>query len=240
GLEFSEVRLIYNAQDFTHYVKALHQYRNSDQSWPYLPMGWSNPSFDDKDWIDLPLPTASPGHSDGPFESLHYNSFWYDEYNGYLMRFPIYLSKIASGAEFFFSTVHDDNFALFVNGLMVESLEGWSSTPAGCTWATTATRYEIPSSSFKVGKNVVAVYMQQNYGGAYFDFELTATGVTVGARLQGDVNGDGEVNVQDVTALITYILGTTPPNFNVDNANVNGEGEIDVQDVTALINLILK
>ena len=56
----------------------------------------------------------------------------------------------------------------------------------------------------------------------------------------GDCNGDGEVDVKDVTALITYILGTTPPNFNVDNANVNGEGEIDVQDVTALINLILK
>ena len=56
----------------------------------------------------------------------------------------------------------------------------------------------------------------------------------------GDVNGDEEIDVKDVTALITYILGTTPANFVLDNANINGEGEIDVQDVTALINLILK
>ena len=59
--------------------------------------------------------------------------------------------------------------------------------------------------------------------------------------LLGDVNGDGEINVQDVTALITYILGTTPVDFVVENANVNQDpdGNIDVQDVTALINMIL-
>ncbi|MBR5102074.1 MAG: hypothetical protein IK092_03015, partial [Muribaculaceae bacterium] len=50
---------------------------------------------------------------------------------------------------------------------------------------------------------------------------------------------DGEVDVKDVTALISYILGTTPTDFVLENANVNGEGEIDVQDVTALINMIL-
>ncbi|MBR5102725.1 MAG: dockerin type I repeat-containing protein, partial [Muribaculaceae bacterium] len=57
----------------------------------------------------------------------------------------------------------------------------------------------------------------------------------------GDCNGDGEVDVKDVTALISYILGDTPPGFVKENANINGDpsGEIDVQDVTALINLIL-
>ncbi|MBR5102505.1 MAG: endonuclease [Muribaculaceae bacterium] len=60
------------------------------------------------------------------------------------------------------------------------------------------------------------------------------------AVLLGDVNNDGDVDVKDVTALISYILGVTPENFNINNANVNGEGEIDVQDVTALINLILQ
>ncbi|MBR5102559.1 MAG: leucine-rich repeat protein, partial [Muribaculaceae bacterium] len=60
------------------------------------------------------------------------------------------------------------------------------------------------------------------------------------AGLKGDCNGDGVVDVKDVTALITYILGETPAGFVIANANVNGTGEIDVQDVTALINMILE
>ncbi|MBR5102998.1 MAG: hypothetical protein IK092_07730, partial [Muribaculaceae bacterium] len=38
----------------------------------------------------------------------------------------------------------------------------------------------------------------------------------------GDVNGDGETDVKDVTALISYVLGATPPQFVVENANING------------------
>ncbi|MBR5102334.1 MAG: dockerin type I repeat-containing protein [Muribaculaceae bacterium] len=70
---------------------------------------------------------------------------------------------------------------------------------------------------------------------------LTASFV-VDATLIGDVNGDGEIDVKDVTALIGYILGDTPENFVLANANVNQDPseEIDVQDVTALISLILK
>ena len=55
----------------------------------------------------------------------------------------------------------------------------------------------------------------------------------------GDANGDGNVDVNDVTTLINYILGKNPTPFNEANANVNGEGDIDVMDVTALINIIL-
>ncbi|MBR5102929.1 MAG: dockerin type I repeat-containing protein, partial [Muribaculaceae bacterium] len=56
----------------------------------------------------------------------------------------------------------------------------------------------------------------------------------------GDVNGDNAIDVKDVTAIITYILGDTPPDFNTHNANLNDDNDIDVQDVTALINLILQ
>ncbi|MBR5101537.1 MAG: dockerin type I repeat-containing protein, partial [Muribaculaceae bacterium] len=58
-------------------------------------------------------------------------------------------------------------------------------------------------------------------------------------QLMGDVNGDGVLDVKDVTGLINYILGTPPADFVLENANIDGEGEIDVQDVTALINMIL-
>lgn len=53
----------------------------------------------------------------------------------------------------------------------------------------------------------------------------------------GDVNGDGNVDVSDVTALINMILGATPADLEV--ADINADGILDVTDVTALINAIL-
>lgn len=57
----------------------------------------------------------------------------------------------------------------------------------------------------------------------------------------GDVNHDHDVDVNDVTAIISHILGSTPENFYLTEANVDGDalGDIDVNDVTALIALIL-
>ena len=53
----------------------------------------------------------------------------------------------------------------------------------------------------------------------------------------GDVNGDGDVNVSDVSTLINMILGMTE--MDQEAADVNGDGRVNVSDVTALINIIL-
>ena len=52
----------------------------------------------------------------------------------------------------------------------------------------------------------------------------------------GDVNGDGEVNIADVNALIDMILSglTTPA------GDVNRDGEVNIADVNAVIDMILK
>ncbi|MDO4511100.1 MAG: leucine-rich repeat protein [Bacteroidales bacterium] len=54
---------------------------------------------------------------------------------------------------------------------------------------------------------------------------------------KGDVNGDGVVNVSDVTALINKILGTATYTDAV--CDINADGQVNVSDVTALINMIL-
>ena len=56
------------------------------------------------------------------------------------------------------------------------------------------------------------------------------------AALTGDVNGDGEVNVVDITALIDAIMNDITDN---PRADVNGDGNIDVVDITALIDIIM-
>lgn len=56
-------------------------------------------------------------------------------------------------------------------------------------------------------------------------------------EITGDVNGDGRVNVSDVSALINMILGITP--MDQTTGDVNGDGRVNVSDVSALINIIL-
>lgn len=55
----------------------------------------------------------------------------------------------------------------------------------------------------------------------------------------GDVNGDGNVNISDVTALIDYLLSGDASSINTDAANLNGDETVNISDVTALIDLIL-
>lgn len=61
-----------------------------------------------------------------------------------------------------------------------------------------------------------------------------------GTTLRGDVNLDGEVNIQDVVAMISYILGTPTDPFSESNADLDGNDDINITDATALINLILE
>ena len=87
------------------------------------------------------------------------------------------------------------------------------------------------------------------YARARYAYRKIATGTTVQYTdycdirsfvyrevLAGDVNGDGEINIADVNALIDIILrGTT----NSQLADVNGDGEINVADVNVVIDMIL-
>lgn len=57
------------------------------------------------------------------------------------------------------------------------------------------------------------------------------------AATLGDIDGNGEVNVSDVTALVNQILGTAQ--FDSATCDVNADGSIDVSDVTTLVNIIL-
>lgn len=58
--------------------------------------------------------------------------------------------------------------------------------------------------------------------------------------LMGDVNGDGTINVADVTALIDYMLGDSTTTIHLEAADINGDGTINVADVTGLIDLMLE
>ena len=56
----------------------------------------------------------------------------------------------------------------------------------------------------------------------------------------GDANGDGEVNIVDVTMTISYILGQNPTGFIKEAANIDGKDDVNIVDVTSIIDIILK
>ena len=57
-----------------------------------------------------------------------------------------------------------------------------------------------------------------------------------GEIITGDVDGNGEANIDDVTALIDCLMNGAQP---AGNADIDGNGEVDIDDVTALIDLLL-
>ncbi len=105
----------------------------------------------------------------------------------------------------------------------------------------TAVEYKSPSLTFSgVPKDLCTLYVPKGTKNVYKvtvpwkDF-LNIVEESVG--VVGDVNGDGRVNVSDVSVLINMILGIVPTDQAL--ADVNGDGRVNVSDVTALVNLIL-
>ena len=56
--------------------------------------------------------------------------------------------------------------------------------------------------------------------------------------IRGDVNGDGEVNIQDVTILIDYVLHSSGT-ISIPSSDCNEDNKVDIADVIALINYVL-
>ena len=58
---------------------------------------------------------------------------------------------------------------------------------------------------------------------------------------RGDANGDGEINVSDVTSLIAYLLneGDEVVSIEFAAADCNLDGDVNVGDITELINYLL-
>ena len=59
----------------------------------------------------------------------------------------------------------------------------------------------------------------------------------VGEVISGDVNGDNEVNVGDIMAVINYMAGKTT-GIDKKDADVNGDGKVNVGDIMAIINIM--
>jgi uncharacterized repeat protein (TIGR02543 family) len=58
--------------------------------------------------------------------------------------------------------------------------------------------------------------------------------------LEGDANGDGQVNVTDIMAVANHILNIPMESFDATAADVNGDVQVNVTDIMGIANIILK
>ena len=63
--------------------------------------------------------------------------------------------------------------------------------------------------------------------------------VDLTASTRGDVDGDGSVNISDVTALIDYLLSGNASGINVSAADCDQDNSVNISDVTSLIDYLL-
>ena len=57
--------------------------------------------------------------------------------------------------------------------------------------------------------------------------------------IKGDANGDGNVTISDVVAIVNKILGNPSENFKEAAADVDGDGQITITDAVGVMNIIL-
>ena len=95
------------------------------------------------------------------------------------------------------------------------------------------------SKNFETTTLYVPRVMVNKYRTAH-EWELFTNIEGIQVMGNGDTNGNGELNISDVTVLIDELLesGSTT-SFNAINADINGDGNITISDVTALIDKLL-
>ena len=104
------------------------------------------------------------------------------------------------------------------------------------SWIDAADMMNYPITLNNIQLNMGTSKTGQKYTIDFDGFETVYNAIP--AENKGDINGDGVVNVSDVTALINKILGLS--NYSNTACDINGDGVVNVSDVTDLINMILK
>ena len=132
------------------------------------------------------------------------------------------------------------------------TIEGWN--PAVTTYSMEIAgepNLDDFTATIEGASAVVTKLMEQNADGSYRivisvvsgDLQ-TATAYIINATvvndvLPGDVDGDQIIGMDDLTALINYLLTSNSDGINMANADVDGSTTVGMDDLTALINYLL-
>lgn len=140
-------------------VKFRHANGVSTNEYEDIETGWADADFDDSAWDELMMPVGNFGP---------YHTYWHGEHNTFWFRRSFYVSDPSSVTKLTLKVTHDDDCAVFLNGKKVWNEFDWTSNEND--WRTV----DIDPADLVAGKNVLAMYIEQNSGGRYCDFGLEA------------------------------------------------------------------
>ena len=164
GAKVAEPVLLANGQTNAYNIKFRHEAGTRD-GYSDIEAGWNTADFDDSEWDELVMPIGTNGYDGNAHSGAQYNTIWYNEYNTYWFRRTFEVEDPATFTKLTLKALHDDDYAVFLNGTKVVEATGWTN---GTNWVVT----EIDPTLLVKGTNVLAMYIEQNFGGAYCDFSL--------------------------------------------------------------------
>ena len=134
-------------------------------------LAWTQADFDDSMWDEQMMPTGSAGFMPelqtiwpaGILEDTELSS-------NYWIRRNFELDKINERLSYELNVCHDDVYETYVNGHLLQKNVGW-------TVGKNPVQVHIPAKYLRVGKNVIATYIQQNWGGYFYDCGINVTEV---------------------------------------------------------------
>ena len=133
---------------------------------------WYEVGYDDTEWKTIvgPLGGITP---------------WDGDNNCFYLRGNFVIPEVPEGTMRFYSK-HDDGTILYVNGVKVRE-HGYDMG---------LHNFEIPDTLLHIGENTIAVYAQEDGGGAYFDYGLYYTeaekfSIIATSKGNGSVSGSG-------------------------------------------------
>ena len=85
-------------------------------------------------------------------------------------------------------------------------------------------------------KNIV---LTESGGTTKYEIPIISSYIAVESHIMGDINGDGSIDVADISGLVSIILGTDAQAVNVKAADINNDGSIDVADISGIVSVIL-
>lgn len=119
---------------------------------------WKELNYNDASWETLTGPMGSEGIWYAP-----YNYVWNGENNCFCLRRTFDLPVVGTGI-YSFRMQHDDDIKVYLNGKLAIDEPDYTDERISI--------YEIPNDAFMAGENMLAIYIQQNRGGAYLDYGL--------------------------------------------------------------------
>ncbi|MBP5393805.1 MAG: lamin tail domain-containing protein [Bacteroidaceae bacterium] len=117
---------------------------------------WTEPGFNDSQWSEALMPIGSPDVSfiQTVWPGGDNTNFWF--------RRTFTLDEVNKTSRYMLHVLHDDSYRIWVNGVQLDEANDW-------TTGTNAVKLEVMASLLQEGTNVIAAYVQQNWGGKLYD-----------------------------------------------------------------------